>query len=112
VRKVGPYFQEKVRSLLDLPIIGDVRGVGMMLCVEFVKDRKSKEICPPDWEMGNRIIRQTMKRGLMIRPMGHLAVLSPTLIVTREHVDEMVSIMTQAVRAVMDDLKREGLWNG
>jgi adenosylmethionine-8-amino-7-oxononanoate aminotransferase len=39
-------------------------------------------------------------------------VLSPTLIVTKDHVDEMVSIMGEAVRAVMDDLTREGLWNG
>ncbi|MEX2201086.1 MAG: aminotransferase [Dongiaceae bacterium] len=112
VREVGPYFQEKVSTLLDLPMVGDVRGLGMMLCVEFVKDRKTKEVCPAEWEVGNRIIRQTMKRGLMIRPMGHLAVLSPTLIVTKDHVDEMVSIMGEAVRAVMDDLTREGLWNG
>ncbi|MEX1108845.1 MAG: aminotransferase class III-fold pyridoxal phosphate-dependent enzyme, partial [Dongiaceae bacterium] len=112
VRKLGPYFQEQCRTLLDLPIVGDVRGVGMMLCVEFVKNKKTKEICPPEWEFGNRVIRQTMPRGLMIRPMGHLAVLSPTLIITKDHVDEAVSIMREAIHAVMDDLTREGLWHG
>jgi adenosylmethionine-8-amino-7-oxononanoate aminotransferase len=111
VRAVGPYFQEQFRKMLDLPMVGDVRGVGMMLCIEFVKDKKTKEICPAEWEVANRIIRLTMKRGLMIRPMGHLAVLSPTLIITKAHVDEAVAIMTDVTKQVMDDLRREGLWN-
>jgi len=77
-----------------------------------VKDKKTKEVCPPEWEVANRIIRLTMKKGLMIRPMGSLAVLSPTLIITRDHVDEAARIFTEVTRQVMDDLKREGLWNG
>ena len=46
VREVGPYFEEQLNTLHDLPIVGDVRGVGFMMCVEFVANKKVKHIFP------------------------------------------------------------------
>ncbi len=109
VRDIGPYFQERLAGLADLPIVGDVRGMHLMTCIEFVKDRATKEPIPADWEFPRRIIEETAKRGLVVRPMGHLVVLSPPLIITRAQVDEAADILRTAIGAVMDGLARDGL---
>src|SRR5262249_14390588 len=43
VKSLGPYFQERMASLLDLPVVGDVRGSHLMVCVECVSDKATKE---------------------------------------------------------------------
>ena len=110
VRALGPYFQERLRGLLDLPIVGDVRGSHLMACVECVADRKTKAPMPKEWDVGQRIIEQTMPRGLLVRPMGHLIVMSPPLIITKAQVDEMVDILRAGIQATAEGLEREGLW--
>ncbi|MFZ5790346.1 MAG: aminotransferase [Pseudomonadota bacterium] len=111
-REVGPYFQRRFRELADLPLVGDVRGMGMMLCLEFVTDKKTKEPIPADWAFGKRLIAETMVRGLLARPLAHMAVLSPPLIVSRAQIDEAVEAMRGAIGAIADGLVREGLWRG
>jgi adenosylmethionine-8-amino-7-oxononanoate aminotransferase len=112
VRELGPYFQEQFRTLADLPLVGDVRGSHFMVCVEFVTDRAAKAVPPMEWELGFRTMRNTMPRGLLVRPLAHLVVLSPPLIVTRAHIDEAVAALRAGILATMDELAREGLWRG
>ncbi len=112
VRRTGPYFMERLRTLYDLPIVGDVRGSHFMLCVEMVADRQTKALLPPEADIGSRIARHCQKRGLIVRPLGHLNVLSPPLIMTRDEIDELVAIMRQSIQASMDELTRAGLWRG
>jgi adenosylmethionine-8-amino-7-oxononanoate aminotransferase len=84
----------------------------MMVCVEFVADRKTKAVPPAAWVLGLRVMHNTMPRGLLVRPMGHLTVLSPTLIVTRAEIDAAVEALRGGIAATMDELTREGLWQG
>lgn len=112
VKRVGPHFQKRFAELADLPVVGDVRGMHLMVCVEYVRDKKTKEPMPAEWDVAQRIIQHTMPRGLLVRPMGHLVVLSPPLTITEAQIDEAAAILREATRAVMDDLVREGLWNG
>ena len=48
----------------------------------------------------------------MVRPMDHLNVSSPPLILTREQIDELVGVLEESVKATADDLVREGIWKG
>jgi adenosylmethionine-8-amino-7-oxononanoate aminotransferase len=112
VREVGPYFQKRLESLYDLPIVGDVRGSHFMLCVEFVANQKTKALLPPEAAIGNRISRLAQERGAIIRPIGHLNVMSPPLTMTKAQVDDLVEIIRQSAVLAMDELKREKLWNG
>jgi 4-aminobutyrate--pyruvate transaminase len=112
VRELGPYFQERFQTLTDLPLVGNVRGSHLMVCVEFVSDRKAKAVPPAEWEIGFRIMRNTMPKGLLVRPMAHLVVLSPPLIVTRAQIDEAVEALRAGIKDTMDELAREGLWRG
>jgi len=110
VRSTGPYFLERLKTLLDLPIVGDVRGSHMMVCVECVADKATKQPMPGDWDVAYRIIRHAMPRGLLVRPLSHMIVLSPPLTVNKTEIDQMVDILRASIRAVADELMREGLW--
>lgn len=110
VREVGPYFKSQLDSLRELDIVGDVRGSHFMLCVENVANKKTKELLPEDAHVGDRIANAAQKRGVLVRPIAHLNVLSPPLILTREQIDTLVSVLRESIVEVMDDLRRERLW--
>ena len=112
VRELGPYFETQLGTLRDLPIVGDVRGKCFMMCVENVADRNTKELFPAEVHIGNRIADHCEKRGLIIRPIAHLNVMSPPLTLTREQIDQFVSILRESIEATLADLKVEGIWGG
>ena len=112
VREVGPYFEERLNELLTLPLIGDVRGNKFMMCVEAVKDKETKEVFEPDAKIGARITRHCQSRGLLVRPLGHMNVLSPPLTLTRDQIDTLVETLRESIIATQNDLVRENLWAG
>ncbi|SVB65263.1 uncharacterized protein METZ01_LOCUS218117, partial [marine metagenome] len=83
VREVGPYFEEQLNTLLEHPIVGDVRGSHFMMCIENVADKETKALLPDEAEIGNRIARHCQSRGVIVRPTAHLNVMSPPLVLTR-----------------------------
>ncbi|MEK9743414.1 MAG: aminotransferase [Gammaproteobacteria bacterium] len=112
VRDVGPYFESQLRTLLDYPIVGDVRGSHFMMCIENVADKATKEIFPAEVAIGQRIAHHCQQRGLIVRPIAHLNVMSPPLILDRSQIDTVVSTLAKSIEATMDELKAEGLWSG
>ena len=110
VREVGPYLEQQLATLGDLDIVGDVRGSHFMMCVENVADRQTKALLPAEAKVGDRIANAAQKRGILVRPIAHLNVLSPPLILTREQIDRLVSVLRESIVEVMDDLRREGAW--
>ncbi|MDH3521695.1 MAG: aminotransferase class III-fold pyridoxal phosphate-dependent enzyme, partial [Myxococcales bacterium] len=111
VRDVGPYFQQKLQELRDLPIVGDVRGMGLMACVECVIGEHSDPgALTRDYALGDRIDRHCQELGLIIRPSINMCILSPPLTITREQIDETVRILRQGIERATADVRREGLW--
>ena len=111
VREVGPYFEDQLNTLRDLPIVGDVRGKCFMMCIENVANVETKELLDNSINIGGRIADHCQKLGLIVRPIGHLNVLSPPLILTKEHIDEIVDTLRKGIEAAMSDLTREGVWS-
>ena len=112
VRTVGPYFQARLKELEELPLVGEVRGLGLMACVECVADRESMNPLKLDNEVGRRIDAHCQRLGLLVRPLINMCVMSPPLIITREQIDDLVAILREGISRTMDDLRREGLWRG
>jgi adenosylmethionine-8-amino-7-oxononanoate aminotransferase len=108
VQSIGPYFQAQLKTLSDLPIVGDVRGVGLMACVEFVKHKASKQRFDEELDIGKWVSNQADSRGLIVRPIVNLNVMSPPLIIDRPQVDFIVSTLRTSIVACMDDLKQHG----
>jgi adenosylmethionine-8-amino-7-oxononanoate aminotransferase len=111
VREVGPYLQEQLETLSDLDIVGDVRGSHFMMCVENVANKDTKELINPAVNVGNRIASACQKRGVLVRPVAHLNVLSPPLIMSREQIDTLVSTLRSGIEEVMHDMQKEGVWS-
>lgn len=110
-REVGAYFQARLKEkFAQLPIVGEVRGVGLMGAIEFVSDRHSKRQFDPSLKVGARISKAARDRGLIARPMPHGDILgfAPPLVTTRAEIDHIVSITETAVRSIMDELVRSG----
>jgi adenosylmethionine-8-amino-7-oxononanoate aminotransferase len=99
---------ERLNTLRDLPIVGDVRGHHFMMCVENVANPATKELFPEEVNIGKRIADHCEKFGLIVRPIGALNIISPPLVLTRAQVDELVGILRQSIEATMKDLKAEG----
>ena len=99
-RVQGSYMLEVLRELqAEAPVLGDVRGVGLMIAAECIKPGQGKE---PDPEAVRRILRRALQGGLLLYPCGHWSQtirLIPPLNVTREQVEEGLAIFRQAVLA-------------
>jgi 4-aminobutyrate aminotransferase len=99
-RVQGAHMVAALRDLQQhVPIIGDVRGLGMMVAVEFIKPGTNKE---PNPDAVRRILQRALEGGLILYPCGHWSQtirLIPPLIATCEQIDEGLEIFCRAVRA-------------
>lgn len=110
-RDVGAYFQAQLKKkFAQLPIVGEVRGVGLMGAIEFVSGRDSKKPFDPSLKVGARVSKAARDRGLIVRPMPHGEILgfAPPLVTTKAEIDDIISITEKAIRSVMDELVRSG----
>ncbi len=95
--KVGNYFLEKLIEIkAKHASIGDVRGRGLMLGIEFVKNRKTKEPFAPNDPYLQSIGPHCRKRGVLVRTQGHRIIISPPLTFTKENVDEAIDVLDSA----------------
>jgi len=112
-RDTGAYFQSRLHEACDdHPLVGEVRGEGLMAALEFVADRDRKDRFDPSLKVGARVSAACNERGLIARAMPHGDILgfAPPLITTTADVDEIVDITRRAVDAVADGLIKEALW--
>ncbi|WP_069298655.1 aminotransferase [Neptunicoccus sediminis] len=105
---VGTYFEEQLNTLNDLEIVGNVRGRKLMMCVENVKNKATKELFPDEVDIGKRIATTAESLGLLVRPIGHLNVMSPPLTLTRKDVDFLVKTLRTSIEKVTKQLREEG----
>ncbi|MCY4542893.1 MAG: aminotransferase [Rhodobacteraceae bacterium] len=111
-QRVGLYFGKRLAELRDLPLVGDVRGLGLMRCVENVRDKRTKETFPGDLNIGKRISDAAEELGLLVRPVGHLNIMSPPLTITEEEIDFVVEKLGIAIERTHAALKSEGFVAG
>ena len=103
VEAVGSYFRTGLDKLWEkYPLIGEVRGMGLMQGIEMVKDKETKE--PATEEVGF-LFEETRKRGLLIGKgglYGNVLRISPPLIASKEHIDEALDILDHAIAQVQE----------
>ncbi|MEM9434074.1 MAG: aminotransferase [Pseudomonadota bacterium] len=107
--RVGSYFETRLSELAELPMIGDVRGLKLMMCLESVADKARKTLLPDEVDVGKRISDAAEARGLMVRPIGHLNVMSPPLTLREPEVDIIVDTLHASIYEVADTLTRDGI---
>lgn len=104
-REQGRYLQKKLATLKDLPIVGDVRGKGLMAAIELVKDKATKEMFPADVKIVARVWERALRSGLLTRMGGaNILALCPPLIITTEQIDELVTTLRETLVAISEEL--------
>lgn len=106
VRDVSAYFSDALKTLAGLPHVADIRSSGLVACVECLVDTDRTVANDLDRKLGKRIDEICFDLGLIVRPIGHMCVLSPPLIITREEIDRMVEILRQGILQAADELSR------
>lgn len=102
VADVGPYMMQGLKDRLGQhPHVGDIRGKGLMLGIELMKDRETKETFPMANRTGRQILKAAAERGLITRALGDTLVFAPPLIITRADADEIVDKFALAVSDVL-----------
>jgi L-2,4-diaminobutyrate transaminase len=98
-------------AVADSPIVGEVRGTGMLAAIEFVADPKNKTRFDPGHKVGARISATCLDNGLIARAMPHGDILgfAPPLITTREDMIEIAAIVNKSVSRVCDELSANGV---
>ena len=96
---VGAYLIDGARALMDKhPLIGDVRGRGLMVGIELVRDRQTKERATSERDA---LVQACFKRGLLVLGAGRNAIrLSPPLVLTKQDADIALRILDEALTAV------------
>ncbi len=98
-RKAGKRLMEGLNSLADHPLVGDVRGRGMLAAIELVTDKERKTPLPPEAEAGRRIFDRAWENGLVIRAFAQGAIgYAPPLCCTAAEIDGIV----ERTRAILD----------
>lgn len=107
VQEVAPYFQSQLRTLLDIPLVGDVRGTGLMAAIEMrlENDERGARLLAQDYAIGELVDKYCHQFGLLVRPLINVCIMSPPLIITREQIDDMVSALRQALLLAQADLE-------
>ncbi|MDF1747474.1 MAG: aminotransferase [Alphaproteobacteria bacterium] len=101
VRALSPIFMKKLHALRDLPNVGDTRGMGLVGCVEAAVDSTGDQDRAERLQaFGSKVDKKCEELGLIVRPLGHMCVFSPPLIITEGQIDDMFAILAEAIRLV------------
>ena len=111
VRSVGAHLQAELRRrFADHPLVGEVRGVGLIAAVELVADKATRANFDPAQKIGPRFTRLGEQHGVIGRAMtGDTLAFSPPLIITEAEVDEMLDRFGRALEELTGQLRREKL---
>jgi adenosylmethionine-8-amino-7-oxononanoate aminotransferase len=113
---VGEHFLDRLVHLKEQHhIIGDVRGLGLLVGLEFVRDRRTKEPFPVEFNVARRISTETFERGLLSYPgqgtadgtRGDHIMYAPPLTISAQQIDELVNILDQSLSVVEAELAGE-----
>jgi adenosylmethionine-8-amino-7-oxononanoate aminotransferase len=108
--KMGDYFLQKLSSLNECPIVGDIRGKGLLAGIEFVMDRESKMPFERQQNVSKRVAEKAFQRRLNILPgfggidgiLGDHIILTPPFIIREDEADEIVKILHEILQEVQE----------
>ncbi len=106
-RESGAIVWKRLEELRDkVGIIGDIRGKGLLIGIEFVKDVRTKEQFPDSVSFGLQVGKAALRHGLIIRADPHWVALAPPLVIEKGEIDEMINRFSDSVQEVLSSVGR------
>jgi len=97
-RTLGPQLLTGLRDALgDHPMVGEVRGIGLLAGIELAADRQTKQTFPAEAKIGAQVERACRQRGIILRNMGDVLALCPPYIIEPDQIDELVRALALAI---------------
>lgn len=106
-RETGAYLQAQLHEqFAEHPLVGEVRGVGLLAALEFVADKQKKQRFLPNQGIGAKVSAACLQEGLIARAMPHgdILGLAPPLVISRDEVDLLIGMLKRAVETVYRSL--------
>jgi L-2,4-diaminobutyrate transaminase len=106
---VGVYLRDQLDARIGAnPYIGDIRGVGLMVGVEFVADKGARRFFDPQTQPHRIVARNAFDEGLLVRALGFTDTVSfsPPLCITRSDIDQAVDRFARALDRAMPELRQ------
>ena len=104
-QRMGRRLLDRLRPVESSPIVGEVRGLGLLTGVEIVADRKTRAPFP-DGRGSALVRRHCLEHGLIVRAISDTIALSPPLVISESEIDHVADIITGAVRKAEAELAR------
>ena len=105
-KEIAPFFQARVRELAKHPMVGEVRGVGMLAGVELVRDKVTRARWDADGTAGLLTRDACLRNGVVSRAIGDTMVMAPPLVTEPEDLDRMVERLEQSIEDAHAGLRR------
>ncbi len=109
VRAVAPRLQEGLRRFADHPLVGEVRGLGLIAAVELVADRKTKAPFEPIGKVGAYFTARAQAHGVIFRNLGDSIACYPPMIISAAEIDELLAGFGRALEETAAWVADEGL---
>jgi 4-aminobutyrate--pyruvate transaminase len=106
VGRVGPRLRAGLRRFADHPLVGNVRGVGLIAGVELVRDKTTRAQFDPPGSVGSAFVARAQARGLIVRNLQDTIALCPPLIITEAEIDEVLGRFERALHETAAALDR------
>ncbi len=103
VRANATYLERKLEELRGLPAVGDIRQRGLMVGIELVRDRDTREPFDPADRVGHLVCMAARKYGVILRPLGDVIVLMPPLSISADELDLLVGVLARCIVEVTGD---------
>jgi putrescine aminotransferase len=104
---IGPYLQRRLKeTFTGHPIVGEVRGVGLLAAIELVPDPKKREFFQDSGNIGTHCRNYCFSSGLISRAIRDTMVLAPPLTISESEVEEIVTKLKAAIDNTARDLKK------
>ena len=98
--KQGKYILERLKPCLDFDHVGDIGGLGLMVGIEMVEDKKTKKKFDPAKRVGAEVVSQMRRNGILIREFSDRVGLGPALIASSEDVDRVLNVLIPILKSV------------
>jgi adenosylmethionine-8-amino-7-oxononanoate aminotransferase len=96
-RRLAALMQERTSGLADHPHVAEVRQRGMILAIELVRDKRTREPYPWQERRGLIVYRHGLERGALLRPIGNVVYFMPPYVITEQEIEFMVSVACEGI---------------
>jgi len=109
VQRIAPRLQDGLRRFADHPLVGEVRGVGLVGAVELVADKATKAPFDPLGKVGLHAVERSQAHGALVRNLMDTVAFSPPLVITEEQIDALLDRFGKALDETATWVAQEGL---